>query len=687
MRFTASLARRARVPIGIVPVAVGALAVAASAQEAGTDSIPVVASEAIVVTILRDSVLLVETPRAVTILDAERTRRARPGAGLAETMRGIPGVRVEDRASEALDERIVVRGFGARAGFGVRGVRVVVDGIPATMPDGQTTLTHVDPRTVDRIEAARGPAGAAWGNASGGAISLETRDPPAGRLARATALRGGFGTWRLEASAGDGRGDAGWRVDASRVEADGHRAFGGSEITRTGARWRREGWEVVTSLARWDARNPGGLPDSLRGVDPSAAFPFNVVQRTGEEGTHGQVGTTWRRAGELADLEVGGWVLGREIDNPIPPAVVDLGRVAAGSRGIARGSLGTGVRWAVGAEVGFQRDRRRNFANEAGERGARTLDQIERVGDLGLWGRVRVDRGSRIAATAALRYDRTRFEADDRLTGPGETDDSGERSMDAWNPTAGILVRLAPGAQAWASVATAFETPTTSELANRPDGSGGFDPDLDPQRAWTVEAGLRIRRSRVAGEAVAFRTAVDDALVQFQVADQPARDFFRNAGSALHRGVEVAGRIGLSGGVTARLAYAWIEAEFDRFRTPEGRFDGHEIPGVRPHRLDASLTWVSGPWLAELEFRSASRVAVDDANTSFSDGWTVIDARVDAGNLAWGPLRIDPFGGVTNLFDASWDTAVVPNAFGGRFFEPGPGRAFYAGITAGMAGP
>jgi len=670
--------RASRRPLGLVAIVL--LPGISVAQE--PDSVPYVEAEPIAVTIVGDSLTLVETPRAVTVLEADRTRRGRPGRGLEETMRGIPGVQVEDRGSEALDERIVVRGFGARAGFGVRGVQVLVDGIPATMPDGQTALTHVDPRGVARVEAVRGPAAEAWGNAAGGAIAIETRGPPRGTAASATTLRARFGTWRAEASVGTGDGATGWRVDASRVETDGHRAFDRSEITRAGARWSRGSWEVVGSAALWDARNPGGLTDSLRAADPDAAFPLNVAQRTGEKGTHGQVGATWRGRVGGAGVEVGGWLLGRSIDNPIPPVVVDLERVAGGARGLVRGTLAAGPRWTAGAEIGLQRDERRNFENEAGSRGARTLDQLERVRDVAVWGSLAVPWGERVTATLAVRYDRTRFEADDRLVGPGEPDDSGDRSLDAWSPLAAVMWRPAPGVGVWANVATAFETPTTAELANRPDGTGGFDPDLEPQDSWTVEAGTRLRLGRVEAEAVAFRTSVDDALVPFQVPEQPGRDFFRNAGSTTHRGVELAGRIDPGNGFTARASWAWIDATFDRFRTPDGVFDGRSIPGVRPRTFDGAVGWSSSRWLVELEVRAASRMAVDDANDAHSAGRAIVDLRVDASGLRWGGLELDPFAGVTNLLDRDHDTAVVPNAFGGRFFEPGPGRSLYVGLSA-----
>ncbi|MGH7589305.1 MAG: TonB-dependent receptor, partial [Gemmatimonadota bacterium] len=503
--------------------------------------------EPITVTILRDRVALTDAPFSLSVVQRGPEAALRPSLALDETLAQVPGVQVDDRHNEALGERISIRGFGARSQFGVRGLRVIVDGVPATMPDGQTALSHVDPASIERAEVIRGAGSALWGNASGGVILLETADPPAEPFLAGGATAGSFGLKRVEAEAGGGHGRLGWRARAAGVQSDGHRRFSDARHAFASAKLQHSGDRLETratfALVDYEAENPGALPDSLARADPQAAFPLNVRQRTGERARQGQAGLALRWQTWGSDVEFDAWGLLRELDNPIPPAIVDLGRSAGGLRAVWRKSLapdGRGTRLVVGADLDVLRDDRRNFENLEGQPGDLVLDQRETVRGIGSFAQVARPLGGRVRLHAALRYDRVRFDVDDRFLGNDDPDDSGRRSMDALSPSLGLTLDAGTGVTVYGQAAAGFDTPTTSELANRPDGAGGLNPDLDPQRSRTLELGARARRDRWSAEVALFRTGVEDALVPFQVPEVPGRDFFRNAGSTVHRGLEVA---------------------------------------------------------------------------------------------------------------------------------------------------
>lgn len=666
------------------------LALPAAAQ----DTARVVPLDTVSVRVLVTPVRALHAPFAVAVVEGEEIRRGRAGLGVGEALRAIPGVQVDQRYNWSLGERISVRGFGARAGFGIRGVRVLVDGVPATLPDGQTTLTHVDPAALERAEVVRGPASALYGNASGGVIRFTTRPAPDAALATEhRAVTGAHGLRRLESSAGGRAGALSYHAHGSQLAFGGYREHqragrlaGGGSLGWEAARDRLR---LTLAAARWDALNPGSLTDSLRRVDRTAAFANNVRQRTGEEGSQVQAGVAWARETGVGALEVAAHAATRTLENPIPNVVIDLDRRVGGVRAALTGGAGP-LRWSAGAEAAAQHDDRRNHANVAGERGTLSLDQRERVGSASAFATATAAPFARVEVTGALRFDRFRFSVADHLVTASNPDDSGSRAMARWSPALGASLSVAPGVRVYANLATAFETPTTTELANRPDGAGGFNPELQPQRTTSLEVGSKARLAAgVWLEGAAYHARVRDALIPFEVPSAPGRVFYRNAGEARHRGVEAAAVLAPLPGWSARAAYTWTDARFTRYRVGGNDLSGNRVPGVAPHRFELSVLAAAerGPFLG-LDLRRVGRTPVADADAEgrfASPAHTLVDLRVGwegAGRRA----RLAPFAGVLNLLDREHDTAVAVNAFGGRYYEPGPGRSLYAGLRLRVGG-
>lgn len=670
------------------PLALALVLASASALGAQQDTARTVPLDTLSVRVLGAPVPAQRAPFGVSVVRQAEIRAGRPGLALTEALTAVPGVQVDNRFNYALGERISVRGFGARAQFGVRGVRVLVDGIPATLPDGQTTLNHVDPAALGRAEIIRGPASALYGNASGGVIHLSSAPAPAAPLASEhRVLAGAHGLLRAETSVGGRMGAASYRAYVSRLEYGGYRTHSSAENLNAGGTFflTRGADELRLSFTavRYDALNPGSLSDSLLRADRSAAFARNVAQATGEEGRQGQAGLWWRRDVGPGVLEVSAYGLMRSIDNPIPNAVIDLDRRVGGVRAAWRADAGP-LRWTAGGELETQRDDRLNFANEAGQRGTRTLDQAEGVTSSSAFAQATAALPGGWEAMGALRYDRFRFSVCDRLRTESNPDDSGARTMDRWSPALGVSWTAVPAVSIYANVATAFETPTTTELANRPTGAGGFNPDLRPQRTVSVEAGAKARVAPWAWlEAAAYRARVEDALISFEVEGAPGRVFYRNAGTARHRGVEAAAVLTPRPAWTARAAYTWTDARFGEYVVGDEDLGGNRVPGIAPHRFDVSILAMPsrGPFAGvDVRVASATPVADNDAAGRFdSPGYTLVDVRGGWEGLRTGRAGLSPFVGIGNVLDRAYNTSVVINAFGGRYYEPGPGRTFYAG--------
>jgi iron complex outermembrane receptor protein len=655
-----------------------------------------------VVTVLRTTIELSRAPFAVGVADRDQIQRGKPGLALDEALAGIAGVQVDNRFNYALGERISIRGLGARAQFGVRGVRVLLDGIPMTLADGQTTLNNVDVASVARAEVIRGPASAQHGNAAGGVIQLEsdrgddvTSRPVGGELRN---LMGDDGLWRHQLALRARSAKRAVAISGSRLSFGGYRDWNDARNDhvnfRLGQDFTAGAFALLGNWVGYDAHNPGALPRDSAALKPEMAWPANKnTFRTGEEGRQGQLGATWRQRIRFLDLDVSAHGLRRHVDNPIPQRIVVIDRDAGGGRLALSGAptvLGRQARMSAGTETQLQWDTRENFVNTNGARGAVALDQLERVRNSAVFAQADIDISRRLLLMVGARHDRIRFDVTDRLVSPTNPDDSGERAMSATSPSIGLTLSAASHLDIYSNYSTSFETPTTSELANQESGAGGMNPSLDPQRTRSTEVGIngRVRLRNVVGsyQVAAYRARVRDALIPFEIVTAPGRQFFRNAGSTKHQGVETAASLVLPANLSVRASYTYTDALFERYSVTTGTttvtYDGNQVPGVARNRADAMLSFQPARLFIDFETRASSAIPVNDANTERSGSYVIHSLRAGLRDLRLGEVQFGPHVGVLNLFDRAHNTSVVINAFGGRFYEPGPPRSMYAGLNA-----
>jgi iron complex outermembrane recepter protein len=642
------------------------------------------------------------SPRPIATLAGAELGGARAGVFLEEAVQALPGVQIQNRYNFAVGERLSVRGFGGRAQFGVRGVRVLVDGIPATMADGQTTLDHLDVATIGRVEALRGPGASLYGNSAGGVLHFETRLPPPQRLVpEILAVGGSAGLLQLRGTAAGSSGDVGYLVSAARISYEGFRrdpladdgtTYGAATRSSVNATLHLPGGpgrlRATVNAVDLAAENPGSLSAALLGEGDRQAFANNVRQLTGKDVRQGQVGISWDGPLGRTRAEFAGYGLARAVENPIPSDVIDLDRRAYGGRALIEAPFtlaGTRLAAGGGVELDVQVDERKNFANSAGSRGALRLDQHERVRAGGAYSYLRAVPHDVLDLSAGLRYDRFRLRVTDRFVTAADPDDSGARSMDAVSPSIGLTALAGRRVELFATVSSSFETPSTTELANRPDGAGGFNPGLQPQRGTTVEGGVRTRLSELLSlEATAHRTALRDELVPFEVQGVPGRTFYSNAGRSLHRGFEVAAAAATPAGLSGRAAYSYLDATYVSYARGSAVFDGNRIPGMAPHSFDAHARWSPGAWFMELRGHYRSAVAADDANTAEAPPHFLLDLRTGARGVRVAGIDLAPLAGISNVLNRDHVAAVAVNAFGGRFFEPGPPRSYHLGLRAAL---
>ena len=653
------------------------------------------------VTVTRAEIPLTRLPFAVAVVH-KGDLTARPTWGLDEALAGVPGVFAANRYNFSLDQRLAIRGFGARSAFAVRGIKILLDGIPQTLPDGQGQLTHVDLGSADRVEVLRGSASALYGNASGGVISIwtDTRVPERAngevRIVAGSFGRGDDGsnrTWTKWQGTGHFRvgDDGGATLNVSRLSYEGARDHSAADLRALSGRLRLPlgpAWSLTALADVGDqprADNPGALNLTELGRNRDTVPPLNLATHAGKDVLQGQAGTTLRGtfpSGDEATLTVFG--LARDVKNPQTFAYIRLKRAAYGTRAVFT-RHGGGV--TAGIDVQRQRDDRANFGNVGGTPDTvRSLDQLEHVTELGPFVQTVVDLTARTALTAGLRYDRVSFAVLDRLVGDSSADikyrnDSGRRVMAALSGSLGATWRAAEAVTLYASTGSSFETPTTTELANRPDTAGGFNRDLSPQRAWTYEVGAR--GTKEAWEVALYQADVRDALVSFEIPASPGRRFFRNAGSARYRGVELAAGAAPLRGLGFRVTWTYSDFRYRRSAFTAGGtthvLDGRRLPGIPQQALRLALRArpgsLRGAW-GEIETQYASPYAVDDTLSRQTSAWWVTNLR-----LGWEGTRAALFVAVQNVFNRMYVGSVVVNAAAGRYYEPAPGRNLYVGFS------
>jgi iron complex outermembrane recepter protein len=611
-------------------------------------------------------------PIALTILQPADFRTSAANS-LQDLAAQVPGLWLADRGHFALGERIVIRGVGARSPFGARGIQIHYDGIPLTMPDGQAITDIVDPYMVRRVEVVRGPTAVYWGNASGGAIafSTEATDETTFRIAT-----GSFGRRYFGARTSIGETARSGNLFVSHTMLDGYRENSQGTMTRGGFTGRtalsdRTSLGLITVGALQDVLSPGSLTPAEYAADPTAANPSYITTVSGKWSRHLQGGVTLDHktgGGRVSVLTYG--VL-RDLENPLPFAFVEVGRLAGGARATFSQRVGGGEMTA-GLDIAHQADDRRNFVNSQGERsGNPTLDQQENVTAVGATAFYRFSPLSRLQATLGARLDRINYTLTDRM--PRLEPRSGARTFSAISPSLSIAYLL-DGGQLYASASSSFETPTTTELVNNPDMQPGFNAVLNPERMISTEIGVRRSGGALTLDANLFLAGIEGRISSFRTEAGGDRDFFRNAPRGTHYGAEFSAGLALPADIRAQASYAGLNAA-------SGDDGNLRLPAVPPHQFSARLAWSPGPLRAGVHLESASGYFADDANQHRISGFTVLDLHAGLDRLPVGGAWVSPYARIGNILDAGYVRSVVVNASFARYYEPAPGRTLEIGLT------
>ena len=653
------------------------------AQETGDDAL-----DEIVVSATRMESSVREVARSISIVDKERIQVGTQQLGLDESLAGIPGLYMQNRYNFAQDLRISLRGFGARSSFGIRGIKVLVDGIPETLPDGQAGVDSIDIGSAQSIEVLRGPASSLYGNASGGVISITSELGSATPYIEGRIAGGEYGYSQLQLKSAGQLGSSAYLFNVSRTELDGYRdhsnARGSVLNSKLGVPIGLSD-RLVFSLNLTDqpeADDPGGINAAQAAADPSSARDRNLQFDGGESLEQQRFGVVYERERDSGSLTLRNYYAWREFANRLPftgGGSVDLDRFFYGiGAQYDFGTLPDAFNLSVGIDYDRQDDERKRFDNNDGVLGAMVFDQNEEVDSTGIYLQGQYEINDSWSLLAGLRYDEISYDVTDNFLADG--DSSGTLDFDEFSPSLALNYQMDDGVL-FASYSSSFETPTTTELAN-PDASGGFNPALNPQAADNFEVGYKHSRGDLYYEVAVFTIDLEDELIPFELAAFPGRTFYANAGSSSRDGIEAAIARSFDNGLRIDASYTWSDFNFDDFVDDNGNdFSGNQLPGLPEHFGYLGLTYQGESGLsATVEAVYSGDLVANNANTADVSSYTVANLRLSH-ELETGQWIIRPYFGINNMFDESYNSNIRINAFGSRYFEPAPGRNFYAGVV------
>lgn len=668
--------------------------------------------QTMVVTAAPTTVSELDTPAAVSVVNGDEMRQAAPRVNLSESLGAVPGLQVQNRQNYAQDLQLSIRGFGSRSTYGVRGLRIYVDGIPATMPDGQGQTSNIDIGSVDTIEVLRGPFSALYGNSSGGVINVTSQTGTQPPTVEASSYYGSFGTWhygmKATGAVGDGShaGDVDYTVSTNRFTTHGYRDHSGARKNLANARLgvRINDVSKLTLLLNSvdiKANDAGGLTaDEWR--DNPRQSPRGDQYNTRKNTRQTQAGLRYeRQLSAQDDLSVMMYAGERETTQfqSIPRApqlkpshaggVIDLTRHYQGidTRLTHRGELLVPVTLTAGLDYENMSERRKGYENfvmvngapQYGEQGALRRNERNLMWNVDPYLQTQWQLTEKLSLDAGVRYSSVWFDSNDYYITPGNGDDSGDASYHKWLPAGSLKYALTDAWNVYLSAGRGFETPTINELSYRSDNQSGLNFGLKPSTNDTVEIGSKTRIGNGLFTAALFQTNTDNEIVVDS--SSGGRTSYKNAGKTRRQGMELGLDQQFGESWRLKAAWTWLDATYRTNVCDDASCNGNRIPGIARNMGYASFGYQPEQgWYAGSDIRYMSDIMANDENTAKAPSWTVVGLTTGY-KWSYGRMDMDLFGRVDNLFDREYVGSVIVNESNGRYYEPAPGRNYGIGLN------
>ncbi|MEQ1080019.1 MULTISPECIES: TonB-dependent receptor family protein [Acinetobacter] len=659
----------------------------------------------------RTDTTYLETPASVFRIDAPQADTSSQ-VNLTEVVKGIPSLQIRNRENYAQDLQLSMRGFGARSTFGVRGIRLYVDGIPATMPDGQGQTSNIDLSSLDHVEVLTGPFSSLYGNSSGGTILTSTKEGQGKDSIELSYSGGSHDKSRagivLQGGA-KGANEPSYIISSSYFDTDGYRDHSGADKILNNAKlsWNLDnGSKInwVTNYVKINADDPQGLTHAQWNANPKQVNDSKNIYKVRKDIEQTQTGVTWYKPiNDKNELYAMAYLGNRQVTQyqSIPKSAQDASiNHAGGVIDFERNYYGADFRW-TGKELlpnttvslGVALD-----AMDEDRKGYENFNLVNGQPSYGVKGKLRRDEDNTLwnidpylqaswqflptwRLDTGVRYSNVHYKSKDNYLSNG--DDSGKTDYSKVLPSAALSWQILPELMAYVSYAKGFETPTFTEMAYQTDTTKpGFNFDLRPSTSDTYEAGLKSQNQLGDFTLAVFQTKTKNDIVS--AGSSNGRSTFRNADKTLREGVEFAWNKKLWRDLTATASYAYLDATFDADIPALGNIaqipSGNAIPGIAKNQAYASLAWQPSHGLyGGVDVQYMDKVYVNDTNSDAAPSYSVTSANI---GYAWdlGDWKVKSFARVDNLFDKNYAGSVIVNDGNDRYFEPADGRNWSAGL-------
>ena len=632
-----------------------------------------------------------EQPFAVSTYQSSSVQGTRQQLSLQEYISQTSGLFSLNANNYAQDLRIAIRGFGARSAFGIRGIKIIVDGIPETTPDGQGQIDNLNIGSIDRIEILKGPAATLYGNASGGVISIFSNKKIKDNFLELSSTFGAFQFQQYQLKGGWKKEGTKLLVNGTHSRGQGFREHNAFENTNIHLRLFQEIGKKVRFSGQINyansplAEDPGGIDLNTLEQGRTLARERNIIYNSGEAIEQIKIGGHFDfDLDKKKEAALYGFYSNRNFTGLLP---FDFG----GWVSLTRNYVGQGGHYKMenqfpkgkntlqmGYEFAYQNDHRQRYINNSGERGDPTLDQIESFINTGFYilDHFRINK---LLITAGLRYDFNLLAADDRFIVNG--DQSSRIDLSAFNPSLGLNYEIARQFRLYANIRTGFETPSLSELSANPNGQDGFNTNLNAQRVTNYEIGAKgILFDKLDTDVTFFYINTNDDLVPFELAEFPERTFYRNAGSTSRLGMELNTRYQINSTLALAGSYTLSDFTYEAFENPGGNFAGNLLPGIPKHMGSLLFTYSNETGInIRLQHRFIGDFFAEDANKVNIPFHQITDLSLSYSFL-FKKIKWTPFLGINNLLNEEYNDNIRLNAFGGRYFEPAAGVNIYGGV-------
>jgi iron complex outermembrane recepter protein len=696
-----------RVRVSYVVICGCALMTDAHAQQSAA---PAVLLPEVVVSATRTERDSFDLPVAIDTVPRSAIREDKPQVNLSESLVRVPGIAVLNRQNYAQDLQISSRGFGGRSAFGVRGIRLIADGIPATSPDGQAQAASFDLSAAQRIEVMRGPFSTLYGNAAGGVIQVFTADGPPEPTLSGSLYAGSYGLYKADVQFGGQKESLNYLLDASRFHTDGFREHSAATRDQTNAKFKLPlsaglVTMIVNTLDQPDTQDPLGLTRAQVAANPRQVDVSALTFNTRKSVRQNQLGLIYDvEIGARDALQAKTYLGDRQVTQfqAIPLAAQAAATSSGAVVDLDRGYGGLGLRWThqliegvrpwtvtAGMDYDRQAEHRMGFINNNGIAGALKRNERDVVANTDAYAQLEWNFAPRWNASAGVRHSRVHFDSLDYFIVPGNGDDSGSVTYSRTTPVAGVLFKATPAWHVYANIGRGFETPTFTELAYRAGGVSGLNFALQPSTSVHKEIGVKAKIARATRVNLAlFHINTSNEIVVNNAAG--GRTDFKNASATRREGLEASWESVLGNGFEAYLSYTRINAEFTQPFTsgtpPVLVTAGSKLAGVPQYSVYGELVWrhpASG-FHAGVELRSSGKIFVNDQNSASADAYTIgnLRAGLEQRGRRW---RVSEFVRVDNITDHAYVGSVIVADANGRFYEPAPGRNYVLGVNASLA--